>query len=528
MEINTLSWNQMIEKIPLARDWSRDDLPIQIVETHISVVFIGQLHVLKVKKPVNLGFLDYTTLEKRLRACEAEVGLNRRLCADTYLGVKTISRKADSVSLSPEGSVLDYGVWMRRLPSEGMLDHIVANGSVRKSIIESVSAKLSDFHSSAERGEGISNFGSIETISRNWKENFEQTAKYAGRTIDGPALFDIQSWVESTLAERKALFQERIDSGRIRDGHGDVRCESVCVTDQGICIFDCIEFNDRFRYADVASEAAFLAMDLDIRGRPDLGYYFAECYQQDSGDIQLFDLLPFYKCYRAFVRGKVLSFRLDDRALSDAQKQSATIRARVYFDYAHRYAQGLTKPNLIMVSGLSGTGKTSLARAIASEFSVKVISADHVRKLIFGQDIAGEYGKDAYGPEANRRTYEAMLSSAGQILAAGNSVIVDATFRRCSDRLACRRLAESCGASFLTVVCELDFNTVRQRLEERKEAGESLSDATWEIYLKQRDEFDPLNDAERLQAVTIDTERPIAISARTACDWIRARSTQQV
>jgi uncharacterized protein len=251
------------------------------------------------------------------------------------------------------------------------------------------------------------------------------------------------------------LFNERLRDGRICEGHGDVRAESICATD-GICIFDCIEFNERFRCGDIASEVACLAMDLDARGRPDLGYYFSEAYPSRTADPQLFALLPFYRCYRAYVRGKVLSFRLDEREFDEAQRQAAAARAKSYFHLARRYATPLCNRTVIIVAGLSGTGKTAMARAIAGELGLRVVSADAIRKSIFSQ---GErqygYGEGPYSAQANQVTYDKLLETGRARLKEDGGVILDATFRRVADRKRAADMAKDAGANWRLIECRL-------------------------------------------------------------------------
>jgi aminoglycoside phosphotransferase family enzyme len=347
---------------------------------------IERIYVIKLKKPVDFGFLDYTTLEKRLKACEDEARLNRRLSPNTYIGVGGIIEIDGQIRFSGKTrKVVDYCVWMRRLPEDRMLDRMVANNTVTEAVIDRVAARLWEFHAGASRRSEIAQWGSLDEIRHNWEENFIQTEPFIGRTISAPAYEAIRSWVNVEMETKADLFGRRAREGRIVDGHGDVRCESVCVTDGEICVYDCIEFNDRFRCGDVATEAAFLAMDLDAHGRPDLGYFFTEAYQRRTGDGYFFTLLPFYRCYRAYVRGKVLSFRLNEAEFSEEERRLAAARAGNFFDLASRYASRLKKPTVIAVGGLSGTGKTSIARAIASELGLRVISADAVRRSLFGE-----------------------------------------------------------------------------------------------------------------------------------------------
>lgn len=468
-------WLKMVER--LCREtsgWAPDELPVEMIQTHISMVLLGRRHVLKLKKPVNFGFLDYTTLGKRRRACEAEINLNRRLCPEIYLRVQPVAEVQGQFRLSDAGCVVDYGVCMKRLPDERMFDQMVKKDVVTESIIDRVADRLSAFHQGARRGPDVDAYGSPEAIRRNWEENFTQTVPYIGRTITAPAFDAIRGWILRRLENSEELLKQRVRDGRICDGHGDVRCESVCVTD-GICIFDCIEFNDRYRCGDVASEVAFLAMDLDARGRPDLGYHFAERYQMHTADPHLFALLAFYKCYRAFVRGKVLGFRLDEPEFSDTAKESASIRAESYFDLAMRYATPLKAPTVIAVAGLSGTGKTSLARAVAGELGLRVASSDAVRAALFGSAKgAFPYGEGIYGDEANRLTYRAVADTGRRLLREDGGVIFDATFRRAADRETARKMAETLGAQWRLIECCLPADLTRWRLEQRVARGEGL------------------------------------------------------
>jgi hypothetical protein len=294
------------------------------------------------------------------------------------------------------------------------------------------------------------------------------------------------------------------------------------VRDDAICIYDCIEFNDRFRCGDVASEAAFLAMDLDARGRPDLGYFFTEAYHRRTGDEDFFKLLPFYRCYRAYVRGKVLSFRLNGAEFSEEERKDAATRAGNFFDLARRYASRLKRPTVIVVGGLSGTGKTSVARAIAGELGLRVISADAIRQSLFGEaKRPAPYGEGAYTAEASRLTYRTMVERGRETLGADRGVIFDATFLRDDDRSMAERMAIGAGAEWRLIECRLAPELVHKRIEERAARKEGLSDATWEIYTRQRKESEVLCGESDNRCLTLDTGDDLAAAARSASDWLR-------
>lgn len=312
---------------------------IELIQTHISFVFLTEKYVYKIKKPVNFGFLDFSTLEKRKHYCEKELQLNRRLCPDIYLEVVSIN-KSDRLKIGGEGEVVEYALKMKRLPQECIMTRLLQEGKVDKKTIDEISAIVAKFHADAQTNADITGIGGIKATKYNWEENFAQTTKYIGQTISKADYEFIQTQINNFMTTNRALFEARMAEGRIRDCHGDLHSGNIFITPQ-ICIFDAIEFNDRFRYSDVAADVAFLAMDLDYQNRADLADHFINQYLRYSNDAQLKRLLPFYKCYRAYVRGKVISFRLDDPHITAQDKQAATKDAQAYFKLALQYAKSL-------------------------------------------------------------------------------------------------------------------------------------------------------------------------------------------
>ena len=309
---------------------------VELVQTQMSFVFLTDKYVYKVKKPVNLGYLDYTTLEKRLFYCQREIELNRRLCPDTYLDVVLVTRDKGNILVEGQGKVLEYAVKMRRLPQEAMMDVLLTQNRVSPEMVSGVAQIVAQFHRKAETNAAISTFGDLGAIATNTDENFTQTEKYISITISQDRYQHIKDYTNSFIENNVPLFRRRLADGRIRNCHGDLHAAHICFSN-GICIYDCIEFNDRFRYCDVASEIAFLAMDLDHYGRADLSHSFVNAYVDISQDKELLDLLNFYKCYRAYVRGKVESFKLDDPHISEEEKAGALAAARSYFELAESY-----------------------------------------------------------------------------------------------------------------------------------------------------------------------------------------------
>jgi uncharacterized protein len=326
--------NALLDK----RAYPEYPLSIKLMQTQMSFVLLTGEFVYKIKKPVNLGYLDYTTLDNRKHFCQKEVDLNRRLCSDVYLGVVPITEQDGKITIGGRGEVIEYAVKMRCLPQERMLNVLLESNKVTSAMIEKVAQKVALFHAKAETNTYIGTFGNLQAIKVNTDENFRQTEKYIGITLSAKSFEAIKVYTNTFIESGYAIFNERVDGGKIKDCHGDLHAAHICFADE-ICIYDCIEFNDRFRYCDTASEIAFLAMDLDRYNRKDLSDNFVLSYIKSSNDVGIQKILPFYKCYRAYVRGKVESFKYDDPYIDKIEKDKTGIAARKYFDLAESYIQ---------------------------------------------------------------------------------------------------------------------------------------------------------------------------------------------
>ncbi|UCE57390.1 MAG: phosphotransferase [Candidatus Bathyarchaeota archaeon] len=328
---------QVVEALMNPEAYDEESGQIELTQTHISFVFLTKKFAYKVKKAVDLGFLDFTTLEKRLLFCEKELELNRRLCGEMYLEVVPIN-KSNIIKIKGAGETIEYAVKMKRMPQERMLDKLLEENKVEKKLIDRMAKIVAEFHSSMETNRRISEFGSLKTIKTNWKENFEQTREFVDVTLSMKDFRLIQERIDDSMKRNKSFFEKRVKEGRVKDCHGDIHSGNIFVTDR-IYIFDAIEFNERIRYSDVAADIAFMAMDLDFKGQTDLSNFFVKGYVKYSGDQELRRLLPFYKCYRAYVRGKVTSFKLKDPQVSVREKKIATEEAKAYFKLASTYAK---------------------------------------------------------------------------------------------------------------------------------------------------------------------------------------------
>ena len=489
---------------------------VEAAETHISYLFFAGGHVYKVKKPVDFGFLDFTSLEKRRDCCHSEVALNRRISPDLYLGVAEIREEGGRHALDGPGRTVEYAVKMVRLPRERAMDLLLRQGLVGPDDVEGIAAKVARFHRDAEHGPHVTRHGDLRSVRLNVEENFAQTRAHVGLTLPADLYDDLAAYSRAFLDARSRLFAARAGEGRIRDCHGDLHTAQIFLEapetrgdGDGVGIIDCIEFNRRFRYSDVAEDIAFLAMDLDHYGRPDLSRAFVDAYVRESGDPGVLGLLDFFKVYRAYVRGKVAGFRLDDPHLSVEAREEAAEAARSYFLLAHSYLPRLPRPGVILVAGLPGTGKTAVAGELARRWGMAHISSDVTRKTLAGVDLTEHryvpFSEDIYSPEFSELTYRSMFLETAERLRDGERVVLDATFRRAGERRNAVAAARDAGAEAWVVECTLPEEPARRRLEDRFEAGTSVSDGCWELYHRQMAEWEPVTEVPRDRLLRVDT-----------------------
>jgi len=311
---------------------------VEFIQTHISYIFIAGDLVYKVKKAVDFGFLDFTTLGKRKFYCDKEVLLNHRFAPDVYLDVvRIIEDKNGNLLLSNGDRIVEYAVEMKKVPEDRMLYRLVEENKVTEGDVRRVGIYLARVYRNIQSDEKAGLFGTPAVVSKNVMENFDQTRKYVGGPVSSHMFNAIESWSRSFIDNNSKLFAKRITDGHIKDCHGDLHLQHICIDDDRISVFDCIEFNERFRFGDVASDVAFLSMDFDFNNRRDLANVFVDAYREESGDMEMMNILSFYKTYRAMVRAKVTSFMLDDDTLDEVAQRDAFLKARRYYDLAYGY-----------------------------------------------------------------------------------------------------------------------------------------------------------------------------------------------
>jgi len=492
---------------------------VRLVETHISWLFFTGQFVYKVKKPVNFGFLDFTTLEQRRFFCLEEVRLNRRLSPDVYLGVVDIWEEGGRYAMHETGRVVEYAVKMRQLPEDRWLSGLLKRDEASPQLMRRIAQRIAAFHADAER---VNRLGGIATVRVNTAENFTQTRDQIGVTLTAEVHDRVRAYTEAFLDARSPVFERREREGRTRECHGDLHADQICVED-GIAFIDCIEFNERFRFSDVAADIAFPAMDVDYYARAELSDSLVREYVTASGDAGVLDVLDFYKCYRAFTRGKVRGFRLRQPGLSDLDRHMTIEQAARYFGLANRYAR-LSGPLLIATCGLMGTGKSSLAQALAPRLGAKLLASDVVRKELAGiapeERRAESWGEGIYGEEFTRRTYEELHRRAGERLRAGDVVILDASYREAAWRAQARETARAAGAPFLLIETVCPDAVVRSRLAGR---ASGPSDGRLALLDRQREEFEPPREIPESERLSIDTSGPLDDVAMTALGAVYRR-----
>ncbi len=493
----------------------------EVRETHISWVFLRQRDVLKVKKPVSFGFLDFSSLEQRRRACLTEVELNARLAPGVYLGVVPVVRDAAGHHAfgldedEPPGGaaratteIVDWAVHMRRLPDSDRADVRLAEGRLSTEHLEQLAATLARFHGHAASSPRIAAFGHIAAVRANVLENFAQAhQRLAGFVSEGQQR-EVESWQLRFLEQHAGLFEQRIRGGHIRDGHGDLRLEHVYIDEQGRpLIIDCIEFNERFRYADTCADIAFLSMDLAFHGRVELGERFLAAYTRESSDHDLYGLVDFYESYRAYVRAKISALGCDGAA--PARRAELERQARRYFLLALASERPFgTPPRLLAVAGLIASGKSTMAAALAAELGTVHLSSDRLRKALAGVAPAAPVRDAAftalYSQAASEQVYAELLRRAELILRSGRSVVLDASFRSRAARAAARELAGRCQVPFTLIECRVPAEVARARLAER-ERGPSESDGRAQIFDDFARRFEPISELPGREHVVLDT-----------------------
>lgn len=485
------------------------------IQTHISHVFIAGSLVYKIKKPVNFEFLDYSTLEKRKYFCRREIELNRRLCEDVYLEVIPVSRNKEEFILGEkEGcQVIEYAVKMKRLSEEHFLHTYIRDNTLNRQHLDRVADKLTDFYRKQEPDEHILEFGQIKNIKFNTDENFNQTEQFIGETIEKPAYNAIKVFTNKYYQQHQDLFQQRIDERRIVDGHGDLHLEHIHITPEKVRIYDCIEFNERFRYGDLASDLAYLAMDLDFNGKSKEERYFTDQMAAKLDDPDLLRIIDFYKCYRAYVKGKVKSLQSGEEEVAEEDRRKSAETAGHYFNLSLRYALLGSQPFVLIFMGQVGTGKSTLSKHLEEKLNTPRFSSDRIRKTMAGLPLYKRTPpakrKEIYSAEISDEIYEKLFEKAEEQIKEGGSAILDATYSSRSRREDLIKMLETQKANYFFIEANASDSLIRERLKSRNKDSRVTSDARAEDFEKISGAYHPPREINPRHLVRIETNRSL-------------------
>lgn len=503
----------------LVRSWPRlvTGARIRLVETHISYVVLAGRFAYKIKKAVNLGFLDFSSLEKRWRCCEEEVRLNRRLAPELYLDVIALTGTPSAPRIGGDGEAIEYAVRMRRFPQSGLLDRRLARNALEPDVIDALADRVAAFHEQAERCPRGTGYGSPDVVREAMAENFRQLRRYLPGRMHAGLLDELERWSESAGAGLASMMNDRRLAGWVRECHGDLHLGNVALVRGPPLIFDCIEFNPDLRWIDVVNEIAFMVMDMEERGRPDYAYRFLNRYLEGTGDYAGLPLLGYYKVYRALVRAKVAAIRGGQEGQA-ASRREMTVCGQ-YLEYARR-SMLPPKRSLVLLHGLSGSGKSRVAQMLLEARGAVRLRSDVERKRLAGlrrgANSRSTINGGIYGEEMTVVTYARLAELARQVLAAGYPVVVDAASLKAWQRRTFRMQAQDLAVPFLVVACRAPEDVLRQRVVARARVGNDPSEADPAVLEQQARALEPLTGAELEQCLAIDT------SACSPDDLLRA------
>jgi uncharacterized protein len=488
--------------------------PVQLLQTHISYILLTGEYAYKIKKPINFGFLDFTTLAKRRYFCHEELRLNKRLSPNLYLGVLPILEGAGQYRLGkddPEQTVAEYALQMREFPQKMLLSQLFLDNKLTPEMVQQLAVQVANFHASAITNPEVTAYGSVASIQKVDKNNQDISVPFIGTSQIQQQLEETRVFTTQFFEQHADWFAQRQTEGKIRECHGDLHLNNVCIYQNNIQIFDCIEFNQAFRNIDVIYDAAFLVMDLAFRGRIDLANLFLNTYLEQTGDYKGAALLPLYLSMRAYIRGNVNSLALNDPAISDTHKAEFLQRGQAYYRQAWDYTQK-SLGRIILMSGLSGSGKSTVARQLAQKLNAIHVRSDAVRKhlaeipLDQRGDRGGPLGSGIYTPEMTQKTYKTLLELGLLLVQQGWPVILDAKYDRQSLRQSVVDGAISAHIPITIVECTAPVEVLRDRLLHRTS---DISDATADLLESQIKAAEPLTESEQSISITLHTDHPL-------------------
>jgi len=485
---------------------------IELIETHISWVVLTGDFAYKIKKPVNFGFLDFSTLEKRRICCEQELHLNRRLAAAIYLDVVSISGTVDKPVITITGEGFEFAVKMLQFPQSAQLDHMLSAGQLKIEHMDAIALMVADFHRDIPVTDEQMMYGNGNEIYSPVTENFTQINKHINTRLYEDDLLTLKRWSTAEFSRLESVFEQRKADGFIRECHGDMHLRNMIWLDDKPLAFDCIEFSLSLRWIDVISEVAFLVMDLQDRKQFSLANRFVNSYLEITGDYAGLMILPFYLCYRALVRAKVSILQLEQKSLSEQEKNKSKIEFASYLELANSYTRA-PKPKLVITRGMSASGKSTLSKQLVDTLGMIRIRSDVERKRLFSIDVSesalGEINSGVYSAKASKQTYEKLLELAEHVIKAGYSVIIDAAFLKYEQREPFEQLAIKLDTPYIILELTAEEEVLRQRIIERKN---DVSDADLSVLEYQLSNWRALQINELANMVSVQTDLELDIN----------------
>lgn len=477
--------------------------PIELIQTHASYILLTGDYVYKIKKPVNFGFLDYSTLAKRKHFIQEELRLNQKGAGELYLEVLPITLTAEKYHLGGIGEGVEYTIKMHQFPQEFLFSELFAAGKLQEINMEELGRIVAQFHQQAEINDYIRSFGQTSIIKLSFDENYQQTIKYIGSSQTETQFRETQAYTDKFFAENNQLFTNRINNNYIRECHGDLHLRNIAYWHDKIILFDCIEFNELFRFVDVMYDVAFTVMDIEAKGRKDLANVFLNTYIEQTGDWEGLQILPLYLSRQAYVRAKVTSFLLDDINMSDSAKSEALNTASAYYHQAWEYTK--TKPGeIILMSGLSGSGKSTTAKYLARQIGAIHLRSDAVRKHLAGIPLLERGGNEIYTPEMTQKTYSKLLTLGITLANQGWKVILDAKYDRQHLRQEAINQAIKHQLPLKIIACTAPIEVLTERLVKRR--GD-IADATSDLLESQLKQAEDFTDTEKPYLQILDTTK---------------------
>lgn len=482
-----------------------------LMETHISWVLLTGDFVYKIKKPVNFGFLDYSSLEQRAHYCAEELRLNQRLAPDMYLDVIAIRGSETAPSLTGDGPIIEYMVKTRQFRQEDLLGNLQRAGGLTTAHIDALAVTLAGFHQRIDRAAPDAPWGEPEQVHAPVVQNFEQIRPLLSDVADLAQLEQLEHWAHTTFQRLIPQLAQRKADGLIRECHGDIYLDNVTLIDGQVTLFDCIEFNDAFRWTDIMADVAFMAMDLEDRGLPQLSRRFVNAWLEHTGDYAGLSVLNYYKAYRAMVRAKVALLRLGQPDLSQQERSQVLARYHSYTALAETYTS-IPRRFGLLTHGVSGSGKSTVSGELVARLGAIRVRSDVERKRLVAQTGSTA---ELYGQHIGQETYARLAALASDILAAGYPVIIDATHLQREQRNQTRQAIESQGAPCLILHCQAPLDTIEIWLNARQRKGIDPSDADIHVVNLQLQRMEPLDEQERRITLDVATDHPDSIDQLT-------------